>query len=154
MTKLPKSVFEKSWGYILLIFFGLTTYLVWDYIYKPIGLAINHELKITDWEYFFNLVITLICWSVYFRIVKYFSEMYTSKGEDRFFGSLHSFCLLLVVALLSCLIAAVVIFYSFEDSTHKMEFSIVSCFISIPYLTYKFTQHYIRSTKKKTVLSN
>jgi hypothetical protein len=110
------------------------------------------ELDKTNWQFVTDLLVSLVFWSFYFAFVKGSFKFLTTTEEGRKTTDVYPLSYLLLHVWLFCFIFSGIL-YSFLEGiasdVHRIDYAIVSFFISGPYLTVRFIKYYVWDKKKK-----
>ncbi len=148
MTKKTKSyLYITIIAIIAIMVLGLCLFWI-SLFYRYISpFFINGFVKI-DWYFVLVLCSTLLLWYLYFSILKSQVRFFTIVPEGKEITNRYSLFGFLLYVWLFCLMSSGFLYFLFRENEHGIDYSVVSFFISAPYLTFKFIKYYVWEKNK------
>lgn len=106
------------------------------------------EIDKFDSLFTWKLYLSLVLWSLYFWVVKLGIKTFKFKETQESFKEVSIYFIVLG-GWLCCFILSGVLYMFLQDSTHAIDYSILSFLISIPYVTVELIRHCVLNKNKK-----
>lgn len=107
-----------------------------------------NEINKTDWYFVLILCSTLFLWYLFFSILKFQVRFFTKEPEGKEITNRYSLFEFLLYVFSFCLMSSGFLYFLLQDIEHGVDYSVVSFFISAPYLTFKIIKYYVWEKKK------
>lgn len=148
MTKITKS-------YLSIAIVTIIAIIILSYCLFWIGIFYNYFLPFfinvinkIDWYFVLILCSTLLLWYLFFSILKYQVRFFTKEPDGKEITNRYSLFEFLLYVFSFCLMSCGFLYFLLQDIEHGVDYSVVSFFISAPYLTFKFIKYYVWEKKK------
>lgn len=148
MTKKTKSYLRITIISIIAVIIGAYGVLEIGIIYKYLLLNFINEINKINWHFVLILSSTLLLWYLFFSVLKYQVRFFTKDCAGTEITNRYSLFEFLLYVWLFCLMSSGFLYFLFRENEHGIDYSVVSFFISAPYLTLKFVKYYVWEKKK------
>lgn len=146
---------EKTKSYLPITIISIIVVIIVAYCVFWIGIIYNYllpnfinEINKTDWYFVLILSSTLLLWYLFFSILKYQVRFFTKEPDGKEITNRYSLFGFLLYVWLFCLMSSGFLYFLFLENEHGIDYSVVSFFISAPYLTFKFIKYYVWEKNK------
>jgi len=146
---------KKTKSYLPITIISIIVVIIVAYCVFWIGIIYNYflpnfinEINKTDWYFVLILCSTLLLWYLFFSILKSQVRFFTIVPEGKEITNRYSLFGFLLYVWLFCLMSSGFLYFLFRENEHGIDYSVVSFFISMPYLTFKFIKYYVWEKSK------
>lgn len=149
MTKRNKNYYLSITIISVIAIIILAYFLFWiGTFYNYFSPNFINEINKIDWHFVLILCSTLILWFFYFSVLKSQVRFFTVTPEGKKITNEYSLFGFLLLVFLFCFLLSWFLYFLFKDNEHGIDYAVVSFFISVPYLTFKFIKYYVWEKKK------